>query len=145
MAKNSPHGVSWREALSNPLYTVASVEYSLDNAEAYCDVSVGSTKTTYWKSYFSYDDDGWNPDDAAGENNSYHYGVVQTVEYEGVTLYYAQMTMWGTAYENSSVSEEIVTWVDTNRNICVRLCLYNSTDEEAALAIAKEILALNSK
>ncbi|MCD8106187.1 MAG: hypothetical protein LUF35_14620 [Lachnospiraceae bacterium] len=45
-----PHGVSWKGALSNPLYTVASVEYSLDNAEAYCDVSVGSAKTAYWKS-----------------------------------------------------------------------------------------------
>ncbi|MCD8012170.1 MAG: hypothetical protein LUG99_03170 [Lachnospiraceae bacterium] len=139
-----PHGISWREALANPLYTVASVAYYLDNSETYCDVSIGTTKNAYWKSYFSYVDDVWTPNGSTGGSNSYSYGTVQTEQYEGITLYFSQMTKWGPAYENGSASDVIVTWMDSENNICMNLCLFNSADMDAALSCAKEIIKMNN-
>ncbi|MCD8011737.1 MAG: hypothetical protein LUG99_03830 [Lachnospiraceae bacterium] len=138
-----PHGTSWKNALINPLYTVASVTYYLDNSEAYCDISVGSTKNAYWESYFSYDDDVWAPRGSTGRNNNYSYGTVQTEEFEGMILYFSQKTMWGTAYENGSTSNVIVTWIDSENRICMNLNLLNSTDMDAAVACAKEIIKMN--
>ncbi|MCC8106209.1 MAG: hypothetical protein LIO99_09440 [Clostridiales bacterium] len=137
------HGVSWKEALSNPLYTVASVSYYLDESETYCDVSIGSTKNAYWESYFSYVDEVWTPTDSTGGSNSYSYGNVETEIYEQVVLYFAQMTMQGAAYENDSVSNVVVTWIDSKKNICINLRLSNSTDINAALSCAKEIIKMN--
>ncbi|MCD8010831.1 MAG: hypothetical protein LUF34_08645 [Lachnospiraceae bacterium] len=138
-----PHGISRKDALTNPLYTVVSVTYYLDDSEAYCDISVGSTKNAYWKTYFSYDDEIWVPEDSTEGNNNYSYEKVQTEEYEDVILYYAQMTMRGTAYENGSSSNVIVTWVDSENDLCLHLNLLNSTETDEALACAKEIIKIN--
>ncbi len=138
-----PHGTSRKDALTNPLYTVASVTYYLDDSEAYCNISVGSTKNAYWENYFSYDNKTWVPKDSTEGNNTYSYEKVQTEEYEDVILYYTQMTMRGTAYENGSVSNVIVTWIDSANDLCIHLNLLNSTQTDDALTCAKEIIKMN--
>ncbi|MCD8019603.1 MAG: hypothetical protein LUF92_08505 [Clostridiales bacterium] len=138
-----PHGDSWMEALFNPLYTVASVTY-YENAESYCDIDIGSTKNEYWKTYFSYDEEEkWNPVDKKEGENSRHYGEIQTIEYEKVKLYWARLTMEGEAYENGAVSDIVVTWVDEGREICISLCVSNTTNSETAIDLAREIINLN--
>lgn len=138
-----PHGISRKDALTNPLYTVASVTYYLDDSEAYCDISVGSAKNAYWENYFSYDNKTWVPKDSTEGNNNTSYEDVQTEEYEDVILYYAQMTMRGTAYENGSASNVIVTWIDSENDLCIHLNLLNSTQTDDALTCAKEIIKMN--
>lgn len=157
----APSGTSDKEALTNPNYKVAEVSYFTTLTEetkdangivsgavsTFSNISVwmGSTKEQGWLEFFSYDAESmqWAPTNKNGQNYRFYYGDVQSVEYKGYVLFEAEAWLDYEDEESAySTQSTEVTWLDTERSICMKIeCMNTSLDE--ALSYAKQIIDLN--
>lgn len=126
------HGVTYLEALMNPVYNPISLEFDDKQKEdAYSiSISVGELEEEYWSAYYEFEkiDDAWVYSDAE-----------TTFEYGGMTVY-------GKQFHFESCEDMSWRWVDEKTGVC--WCVYvpintGMENEMDSMEVVKTIIDLN--
>lgn len=126
------HGVTYLEALMNPVYNPISLEFDDEQKEdAYSiSISVGELEEEYWSAYYEFEkiDDAWVYSDAE-----------TTFEYGGMTVY-------GKQFHFESCEDMSWRWVDEKTDVC--WCVYvpintGMENEMDSMEVVKTIIDLN--
>lgn len=135
---------NYEQSLFYSKYKADGIDYRNAETENTMDISLGSTDTEYWKHYFGYDETGEYFDyENAWNENEHTMLESETVEYEGLKLFYLKGIVYYDSYDSTDdgkMEYTKITWVDHEKGICVSMYINTLVEQEEILGYAKQFI-----